>query len=107
MPFNARSPMITCADSAITSASVHPFRHTFFPHLAMKGAPARAIQELRNSEGASRGLTRYARSLLPCRPRVQNISKLLERFEPGLSPVEQPDRVFRCCGTQVHVARRR
>jgi hypothetical protein len=25
-------------------------------------------------------------------------------FEPGLSPVEQSDRVFRCRRTQVHVA---
>ena len=32
---------------------------------------------------------------------------MFREFEPGLSPVQQPDRVFRCRGTQVHVALRR
>jgi hypothetical protein len=44
---------------------------------------------------------------LPYRASVQNISKILEQFEPGVSPVEQSDRVFRCRGTQVHLALRR
>ena len=32
--------------AGVTDAGVHVLRHTFCSHLAMKGAPARAIQEL-------------------------------------------------------------
>ena len=32
--------------AAVPEAGVHVLRHTFCSHLAMKGAPARAIQEL-------------------------------------------------------------
>jgi hypothetical protein len=46
-------------------------------------------------------------SFIASRARLQNISKLLERFEPGLSPVQQSDRVFRCRRIQVHVPQRR
>ena len=44
---------------------------------------------------------------LPRRRPVSKISPHSQRFESGLSPVEQPDRVFRCRRTQVHVALRR
>ena len=39
--------------------------------------------------------------------RVQNVSRMFREFEAGLSSVEQPDRVFRCRRTQVHVTLRR
>ena len=32
--------------ASITNSGVHVLRHTFCSHLAMRGAPARAIQEL-------------------------------------------------------------
>jgi site-specific recombinase XerD len=32
--------------AGLPQAGVHVLRHSFCPHLAMKGAPARAIQEL-------------------------------------------------------------
>jgi len=40
-------------------------------------------------------------------PRVQNVSKISSAYGAGISSVEQSDRVFRCRGTQVHVALRR
>ena len=39
-------------------------------------------------------LVRYALS-----PHVRSVSKILERWESGLSPIEQSDRAFRCRGT--------
>jgi site-specific recombinase XerD len=38
------SPLYTVAK--VTHEGVHVLRHTFCSHLAMRGAPARAIQEL-------------------------------------------------------------
>ena len=40
--------------AGLTKRGVHILRHTFCSHLAMKGAPARAIQELAGHESLSR-----------------------------------------------------
>jgi hypothetical protein len=51
------------------------------------------------------------RSLAPVGPRVRRSGAAAKEggdaFDAELSPVEQPDRVFRCRRTQVHVALRR
>jgi site-specific recombinase XerD len=39
--------------AGLTKRGVHILRHTFCSHLAMKGAPARAIQELAGHESLS------------------------------------------------------
>jgi integrase len=41
-----RSPATAAKRAHIGVAGVHRLRHTFCSHLAMRGAPARAIQEL-------------------------------------------------------------
>jgi site-specific recombinase XerD len=42
----AQNRMILAARRANVTKGVHVLRHTFCSHLAMRGAPARAIQEL-------------------------------------------------------------
>ena len=39
--------------AGLKRGGVHTLRHTFCSHLAMKGAPARAIQELAGHQGLS------------------------------------------------------
>ncbi len=45
-PEPARHPSHPCPSLGLQRAGVHILRHTFCLHLAMKGAPVRAIQEL-------------------------------------------------------------
>lgn len=58
---------------------VHVLRHTFCSHLAMKGAPARAIQELAGHKDLS--TTQRYMHLSPAA--IESAIRLLERVEPG------------------------
>jgi site-specific recombinase XerD len=64
----------------ITESGVHRLRHTFCSHLAMRGAPARAIQELAGHQDLS--TTQRYMHLSPAA--IEGAIRLLEQPKPGL-----------------------
>jgi site-specific recombinase XerD len=71
---------------------VHILRHTFCSHLAMQGAPAKAIQELAGHTDLTTtmrymhlapGSLRAAVDLLLIRPEGKKIGNMLETAAPG------------------------
>jgi site-specific recombinase XerD len=72
--------MRRAARRANVKAGVHILRHTFCSHLAMRGAPAKAIQELAGHQDLS--TTQRYMHLSPAA--VENAIRLLE--SPGICP---------------------
>ena len=72
--------------AGLPKAGVHILRHTFCSHLAMKGAPARAIQELAGHKDLSTTL-RYMH-LSPTT--IESAVKLLERPARWSMESEEP-----------------
>jgi integrase len=64
---------------------VHILRHTFCSHLAMKGAPARAIQELAGHADLS--MTQRYMHLSPAA--TEDAIRLLDGRQSGLDPLEK------------------
>ena len=64
---------------------VHILRHTFCSHLAMKGAPARAIQEL----GGDADLSTTQRYMPLSRAATEDAIRLLDGRHSGLEPANQ------------------
>ena len=67
--------------AGLENGSVHALRHSFCSHLAMKGAPARAIQEL----AGHRDLTTTTRYMHLSPRAVRDAIRLLE--EPGFGDI--------------------
>jgi len=65
--------------------SLHKLRHTFCSHLAMCGAPAKAIQDLAGRENLMTML-RYMHLSPSARRSAMSRSASHERFEKGVTP---------------------
>lgn len=77
----------------LVDAGIHILRHTFCSHLAMRGAPARAIQELAGHQDI--GTTQRYMHLSPSA--VEQAIRLLDTHEAGLcgAPNGQRDQAIR------------
>jgi site-specific recombinase XerD len=73
-----RSPMRRVARKAQVKPGVHILRHTFCSHLAMQGAPAKAIQELAGHQDLA--TTQRYMHLSPAA--LEAAIRLLERGDP-------------------------
>jgi site-specific recombinase XerD len=67
--------------AGVTNNGPHMLRHTFCSHLAMRGAPARAIQELAGHQNLS--TTQRYMHLSPAA--VESAIRLLDPSVPGLA----------------------
>jgi integrase len=72
----------------LSESGVHRLRHTFCSHLAMRGAPARAIQEL----AGHKDLITTQRYMHLSPAALDSAIRLLEGHAPGVVPFDSPGR---------------